>query len=69
MLANFDSNFKWKDLRAKINKLINQFENNPQMKEIEGLTKRLQDLNNFLDKSKKYLAAQCEIAEVCFNLL
>lgn len=63
MLSNFDSNFKWKDLRIKITKLLNQFENNPQMKEIEGLTKRLQDLTNFLEKSKKYLQAQAEISE------
>ena len=63
MLTSFDSNFKWKELRTKINKLINEFEANPQMKEIEGLTKRLQDLNNFLDKSKKYLASQLEISD------
>ena len=64
MLKNFDSNFKWKDLRNNITLLIRQFDNNQQMKEIEGLTKRLQDLNSFLDKSKTYLAGQCDITEV-----
>ncbi len=64
MLKNFDSNFKWKDLRNNISLLISQFDNNQQMKEIEGLTKRLQDLNSFLDKSKTFLAGQCDITEV-----
>lgn len=62
MLTSFDSNFKWKDLRTKINKLIHEFEANPQMKEIEVLTKRLHDLNKFLDKSKTYLAQQLDIS-------
>ena len=66
MLNNFDTNFKWETLQAKINKLVDQIEKNPQMREIEGLTKRLQDLNNFLEMSKSFLAGQSEIVEVQF---
>lgn len=63
MLTHFDTNFRWGVLQEKINKLVDQIEN-PQMREIEGLTKRLQDLNNFLEDSKKFLAGQNDIVEV-----
>ena len=64
MLNSFDNNSKWRDLQAKISKVFSQIENNSQMREIEGLTKRLHDLNNFLEESKKLLASQNEICEV-----
>ena len=64
MLSHFDNNFKWGNLQGKINVLVDQIENNPQMREIEGLTKRLQDLNNFLETSKKFLVGQGDIVEV-----
>ncbi len=63
MLSYFDNNFNWDLLQSKINKLVDQIENNSQMREIEGLTKRLQDLNNFLEMSKKFLAGQQDIVE------
>jgi len=63
MLHHFDNNFNWELLQTKINKLVDQIENNAQMREIEGLTKRLQDLNNFLEMSKKFLAGQQDIVE------
>ena len=66
MLTHFDTNFRWGILQEKINKLVEQIEN-PQMREIEGLTKRLQDLNNFLEDSKKFLAGQSDIVEVKFQ--
>ena len=82
MLKNFDSKFQMKDVQDKINKIFSQVENNSQMREIEGLTKRLQDLNNFLDISKNILASQQDIEAVpksmfklfqlifnCFNFL
>jgi len=64
MFTSFESSSKWRDLKAKISKTLAQIENNPQMKEIEGLTKRLQDLNNFLEASNKLLSAQNDIADV-----
>jgi hypothetical protein len=67
MFANFESSSKWRDLKEKISKTLAQIENNPQMKEIEGLTKRLHDLNNFLEASNKLLSAQSDIAEVGIN--
>ena len=63
MLAHFDNNFTWPNLQTKIGTLVAQIENNPQMREIEGLTKRLQDLNNFLEMSKRFLASQGDIVE------
>lgn len=64
MLSHFDNNFKWENLESKIHVLVDQIENNPQMREIEGLTKRLQDLNNFLEMSQKFLTGQNDIVEV-----
>lgn len=63
MLSHFDNNFTWRNLQTKINTLVAQIENNPQMREIEGLTKRLQDLNNFLEMSKKFLTSQNDIVD------
>lgn len=64
MLNNFDTNFKWKELRQNVTRLLDIFDESPQLKEIEGLTIRLQDLNSFLEKSKNYLSSQCDIADV-----
>lgn len=64
ILANFDKNPKWADLYGKIRKLLGQVENNAQMKEIEGLAKRLEDLKGFLTQAEKFLANQNEINEV-----
>jgi hypothetical protein len=63
MQKSFDENFKWHELQANINKLLDQIDNNPQMREIEGLTKRLQDLNSLLDNSKKFLDTLNETVE------
>jgi hypothetical protein len=64
ILANLEKNLKWNDLHFKINKLLNQIENNAQMREIEGLTKRLDDLKGFLIQSNKFLIGQNEINDV-----
>jgi len=64
MFTSFESTSKWRDLKAKISKTLAQIEQNPQLKEIEGLTKRLHDLNNFLEASNKLLSAQSDIADV-----
>ena len=64
MLHSFGLNLKWHELSSKIGKILNSIDSNPQMKEIEGLTKRLQDLNGFLERSKSLLASQDEICEV-----
>lgn len=66
ILENFEKNFKWNELNSKINKLLGQVENSQQMREIEGLTKRLEDLKGFIDESNKFLASQNEITEVFF---
>ena len=63
MLKTLESNFKWTEIDAKVNNLLTQIDSNPQMREIEGLTKRLQDLNSFLEMSGKLLSAQNEIRE------
>ena len=63
ILDNFEAKFKWSELEAKISKLLGQIESNQQMKEIEGLAKRLDDLKGFLGQSSKFLASQSEIAE------
>jgi hypothetical protein len=64
MFNSFESTSKWRDLKAKICKTLAQIEQNPQIKEIEGLTKRLHDLNNFLEASNKLLSAQNDIVDV-----
>lgn len=63
MLEKFNSNLKWNDLQANIAKLLNQIDSNSEMREIHGLTKRLQDLNSFLEESDKLLASQAEIQD------
>ncbi len=63
MLKTLESNFKWPEIDGKVNNLLTQIDSNPQMREIEGLTKRLQDLNSFLEMSGKLLSAQNEIKE------
>lgn len=63
ILENFEAKFKWSDLESKIDKLMNQVENNNQMREIEGLAKRLDDLKGFLNQSAKFLTNQNEIAD------
>ena len=64
MLANFDRNFEWPALQARKNELLKTIDQNQNMREIEGLAKRLQDLNALLDKSKSLLASQSDINEV-----
>ena len=66
MLEKFNSNLKWRDLHANIEKILSQIDSNSEMREIHGLTKRLQDLNQFLEESDKLLASQAEIQE-CFT--
>ena len=63
ILDNFEAKFKWNELEAKVSKLLSQIENNQQMKEIEGLAKRLDDLKGFLIQSGKFLASQNEITD------
>jgi hypothetical protein len=55
----------WTQIENEFNKLISDG-NNKQMKEIEGLTKRLSDLNSLLDTCKTCLSRQREISEVFF---
>jgi hypothetical protein len=64
ILESFDAKFKWSELEAKISKLLGQIESNQQMKEIEGLAKRLDDLKGFLGQASKFLVSQSEINEV-----
>jgi hypothetical protein len=63
MLEKFSTNLKWNDLQMNIAKLLNQIDSNSEMREIHGLTKRLQDLNAFLEESDKLLASQAEIQD------
>lgn len=64
ILNNLEKNFKWNELNGKITKLTTQIENSSQMREIEGLTKRLDDLKGFLIQANKFLTTQNEINEV-----
>jgi hypothetical protein len=61
--SRFDINMKWPELKKKIDNIFYQMDNNPQMREIDGLTKRLNDLNGLIDTSKKFLSAQNETVE------
>lgn len=63
ILENFEKNQKWNELSTKINDLLNQIESNTQFREIEGLTKRLEDLKSFLDESNRLLSNQNEITD------
>lgn len=63
MLASFDKNFKWPELLVNKTNLINKIENSKQMREIEGLTQRLHDLNELLEKAKNLLAGQKDITD------
>ena len=63
MLEKFFLNYKWRDLQANIEKILGQIDSNQEMREIIGVTKRLQDLNGFLEESDKLLASQAEIKE------
>lgn len=64
ILGKLETGFKWNELNSRVEKLFEQIENNPQMREIEGLTKRLDDLKDFLIQANKFLANQNEITEV-----
>lgn len=64
ILSKLETSFKWTELSGRVDKLFQQIENNPQMREIEGLTKRLEDLKDFLRQADKFLVSQAEINEV-----
>lgn len=64
ILENFEKNQRWNELSNEINEMMIQVEDNAQFREIEGLTKRLEDLKNLLDESNRLLTGQNEITEV-----
>lgn len=64
ILENFEKNQRWNELNNEINEMMVQVEDNTQFREIEGLTKRLEDLKNLLDESNRILIGQNEITEV-----
>lgn len=64
ILNNFETSFKWNELNSKIGKLMADIDNSAQMREIEGLTKRLEDLKGFLNQANKFLINQSEINDV-----
>nr|AWV66677.1 RB1-inducible coiled-coil protein 1 [Brachionus koreanus] len=63
IFENFEKNQRWHDLSNEINEMLTQVEENSQFKEIEGLTKRLEDLKNLLEESNRLLLGQNEITE------
>nr|AWV66629.1 RB1-inducible coiled-coil protein 1 [Brachionus rotundiformis] len=63
ILENFEKNQRWNELNQEINEMLTQVEENSQFREIEGLTKRLDDLKNLLDESNRLLIGQNEISE------
>ncbi|CAF0759074.1 unnamed protein product [Brachionus calyciflorus] len=63
ILDDVENKLKWNELSQKINDVLNQIENNSQLKEIEGLAKRLEDLKTFLDESNRLLLSQNEITD------
>ena len=63
MLDKFNTSLKWRELQANIEKILTQIDASGEMREIPGLTKRLQDLNHFLEDCDKLLASQAEIQE------
>lgn len=66
IFENFEKNQRWNELNHEINDMLTQVEENSQFREIEGLTKRLEDLKNLLDESNRLLIGQNEITEVIF---
>ena len=53
----------WNEIESEVKYLISEG-NNKQMKEIEGLTKRLSDLNTLLESSRQCLNREKEICDV-----
>lgn len=66
ILDKLESSLNWNELSEKIEKQMGSIESSSQMREIEGLTKRLDDLKGFLIEANKLLVNQNEINNVGF---